>query len=154
MVLFSEYANEKIDVLKTVKMVLIHDIVEIEAGDSYAYDYAAQATAHERESAAAEHLFGMLPEDQGGEFRALWEEFEAYESPEARFAHTMDNFQPLQLNDATDGKSWIEHGAHVSNVLKRNAKTGSGSEKIWGYMKELIRRNAEEGRLDGDVSVQ
>lgn len=152
-ILFAEYANEKIDVLKTVTMVLVHDIVEIEAGDSYAYDYAAQATAHEREAKAARDLFGMLPEDQGTFLKGLWEEFEAYETPEARFAHTMDNFQPLQLNDATDGKSWEEHGAKVSNVLRRNAKTGTGSEKIWEYAKELLRKNVEEGHLEGDVPV-
>ncbi len=136
--LFSEYANEKIDVLKTITMVLIHDIVEIEAGDTYAYDYAGQASAHEREKKAAEDLFGMLPEDQGQRFYALWEEFEAYESPEACFAHTLDNFQPLQLNGATGGRSWAEHGVRKENVLRRNEKTPEGSEKIWAYMRTII----------------
>lgn len=145
--LFSEYANEPIDKLKTLKMVLIHDIVEIEAGDSYAYDYAAQATAHEREAKAALDLFGMLPDDQGKELKELWEEFEAYETPEARFAHTLDNFQPLQLNDATGGKSWLEHGAKLSDVMKRNRKTGTGSGKIWEYAKKLIERNVKKGNL-------
>lgn len=146
-ILFSEYANEKIDQLKTIKMVLIHDIVEIEAGDSYAYDYAAQATAHEREAKAAEDLFGMLPPDQGQELKGLWEEFEAYESPEAKFAHTLDNFQPLQLNDATDGKSWVEHGAKHSDVMRRNKKTGEGSKELWAYEKEMIDKHVKLGNL-------
>ncbi len=145
--LFSEYANEKIDQLKTIRMVLIHDIVEIEAGDSYAYDYAAQATAHEREAKAAEDLFGLLPADQGAELKALWEEFEAYETPEAKFAHTLDNFQPLQLNDATGGKSWVEHGAKLSDVLRRNRKTGEGAAVIWEYARKLIEKNVRQGNL-------
>lgn len=149
-ILFSEYANEKIDQLKTIKMVLIHDIVEVEAGDSYAYDAKAQATAHEREAKAAEDLYGMLPEDQGKELKALWEEFEAYETPEAKFAHTLDNFQPLQLNDATDGKSWIEHGAKLSDVLRRNRKTGEGAEALWDYEKTLIRKHVKLGNLKND----
>ena len=145
--LFSEFSNAEIDVLKTVKMVLIHDIVEIDAGDTYAYDYAGQASAHEREEAAADRLFGMLPEDMATEFRALWDEFEARETPEAKFARTMDNFQPLQLNDATGGKAWREHEVHVSDVLKRNKRTAEGSDAIWEYMRSLIQRNVDKGNL-------
>ena len=142
-----EYANTEIDLLKVISMVLIHDVVEIDAGDTYAYDTEGQKTAEERERKAAERLFGLLPEDQGSAFKELWEEFEAWESPEARFAHTLDNFQPFLLNVAGDGRSWLEHGVHVQSVLKRNERTASGSGTVWAYMKELIERNLAEGKL-------
>lgn len=151
-ILLSEHANEEIDVFKTVTMVLIHDIVEIDAGDTYAYDAAGQATAHEREQRAAERLFGLLPEDQGQKLKALWEEFEARSTPEARFARTLDNCQPMMLNAASDGKSWVEHEVRLSQVLKRNEKTAQGSEKIWEHMKRAyLRPNVELGRLQDDV---
>ena len=151
-ILLSEHANEEIDVLKTVTMVLIHDIVEIDAGDTYAYDAAGQATAHEREQRAAERLFGLLPEDQGQKLKALWEEFEARSTPEARFARTLDNCQPMMLNAASDGKSWVEHEVRLSQVLKRNEKTAQGSERIWEHMKRAyLKPNVELGRLQDDV---
>ncbi len=146
-VLLSEYSNEPVDTMKVVKMLLIHDLVEIDAGDSYAYDYAAQATAHQREVKAAERIFGMLPEDQQQEFRSLWDEFEEYETAEARFAHVMDNFQPLILNDASDGLSWREHQVKKENVMRRNAKVPSASEPIWNYMLKLVERNIEKGNI-------
>mgnify|MGYP003375588034 CR=1 FL=1 len=108
--LLGEYANEEIDLLKTIGMLLIHDLVEIDAGDTYAYDEAGKATQHEREVAAAERIFGLLPEDQGKCFHQWWEEFESGDTPEARFARTMDHLQPLMLNASTRGKSWKEHG--------------------------------------------
>lgn len=131
--LLSEYANEEIDVLKTVSMVLIHDLVEIDAGDTYAYDAAGAQTQRERELKAAERIFGLLPEDQGKKMRALWDEFEARETPEAKFARTLDCVQPTMLNDASEGKSWLEHGVHLSQVLGRNARTAEGSEALWDY---------------------
>ncbi len=147
-VLLSEYANEKIDVLKTVTMLLIHDLVEIDAGDTYAYDEEGKKTKRERELKAADRIFGLLPEDQAQKFRSLWEEFEARETPEAKFAHTMDNIQPLMLNDATDGKSWIEHDVSLSQVEDRNKKTAEGSEELWKYACEhFLRPNVEKGRL-------
>lgn len=153
-ILLSEYANEEIDVLKTVTMVLIHDIVEIDAGDTYAYDAAGQATAHEREQQAAERLFGLLPEDQGAKLKALWEEFEARATPEARFARTLDNCQPMMLNAASDGRSWVEHGVRLSQVLKRNERTAEGSEVLWKYMKErFIAPNVDKKRLIADVAL-
>lgn len=103
-VLLSEYANEKIDVLRTMTMLLIHDLVEIDAGDTYAYDENAKKTQRERELKCADRIFSILPEDQGKYMRELWEEFEAQETPEAKFARTMDNFQPVILNDASKGK--------------------------------------------------
>ena len=131
--LLSEYANEEIDVLKTVSMVLIHDLVEIDAGDTYAYDLAAAATQRDRELAAADRIFGLLPEDQARKMRQLWEEFETRETPEAKFARTMDCVQPTMLNDASQGKSWLEHGVHLSQVLRRNQRTGEGSQVVWDY---------------------
>lgn len=120
--LLSEYANEEIDILKTISMLLIHDIVEIDAGDTYAYDQKGIETQRERETKAADRIFGLLPEDQKVKFRMLWEEFENNETPEAHFAHTMDNFQPVMLNDATNGKMWEENKVRLSQILKRNEK--------------------------------
>lgn len=145
--LLREYANEPLDLAKTMMMVLIHDVVEIDAGDTYAYDAAGKATAHDREEKAAERLFGLLPEDQGRELRALWEEFEKYETPEARFAHTMDNFQPMLLNDSNGGGDWKEHGIRRSQTEKRNEKTGTGSREIWEYMKTILDANVARGSL-------
>lgn len=147
-VLLAEYSNEPVDTLKVVKMLLIHDLVEIDAGDSYAYDEAAQATAHEREQKAADRIFGMLPKDQEEEFRSLWDEFEEYETPEARFAHVMDNFQPLLLNDAADGKGWREHQVKRANIEKRNRKTPEGSKTIGAYIERVIDRNIEKGNIE------
>ncbi|MBQ2901277.1 MAG: HD domain-containing protein [Agathobacter sp.] len=149
--LLSEYANEEIDVLKTIRMILIHDVVEVDAGDTYAYDEVAKETQREREEKAAERLFGMLPEDQATEMRALWEEFEEGETNEARFARTMDNFQPMMLNDATDGKAWEEHQVAVSKILKRNERTPKGSETLWAYGKEnYIEKNVKLGHIIDD----
>lgn len=152
--LLSEYANEDIDVLKTIRMILIHDIVEIDAGDTYAYDDFAKATQREREERAADRLFGMLPEDQAVELRALWEEFEAAETKEARFARTMDNVQPLLLNDATGGKAWEEHDVPLSKIMKRNERTAKGSETLWEYSRDaLIKKNVEEGHIIPDMDL-
>lgn len=150
--LLSEYANEEIDVLKTISMLLIHDIVEIDAGDTYAYDSAGKATQREREEKAADRLFGMLPEDQGKKFRDIWEEFEACETKEARFARTMDNIQPITQNDMTDGKAWQEHGVHIGQILKRNEVTPKGSEILWNYaLEHMLKTNMEKGRIKGDA---
>ncbi|HJB14961.1 MAG TPA: HD domain-containing protein [Candidatus Blautia excrementipullorum] len=149
-VLLKEYANEEVDLAKVVPMVLIHDLVEIDAGDTYAYDEAGAATKRERETKAADRIFGLLPEDQGSWFRTLWEEFEAYETAEAKFAHVLDNCQPLLLNDASDGRSWAEHGVKKSQIYKRNEHTGEGSREIWEYMKELVDKHIRLGHvIDG-----
>ena len=147
-VMLSEYANSEIDVLKTMTMLLIHDIVEIDAGDTYAYDEEAKKTQAEREMKAAKRIFGLLPEKQGKEFRALWEEFEAQETVESKFARTMDNIQPIMLNAATDGKAWEEHDVHIEQILNRNRNTAKGSEAIWEYAKEeFLRPNLENGKI-------
>ncbi|MBQ8518877.1 MAG: HD domain-containing protein [Agathobacter sp.] len=149
--LLSEYSNEEIDVLKTIRMILIHDVVEIDAGDTYAYDEVAKTTQREREEKAADRLFGLLPEDQAEELRALWEEFETGETKEAKFARTMDNFQPMMLNDATDGKAWVEHQVAVSKILKRNERTPRGSEELWNYGKEnYIEKHVNLGHIIDD----
>lgn len=146
--LLSEYSNEEIDVFRTIRLLLIHDLVEIYAGDTFAYDETAKQSQQERERQAADQLFGILPEDQGQMMRELWEEFEAEESREAKFARTMDNIQPMMLNDASEGKSWQEHGVCLSQILCRNQRTAEGSEILWNYAKEqFLEPNLEQGRI-------
>lgn len=153
-ILLGEYANEPVDVLKTMTMVLIHDVVEIDAGDTYAYDLEGIKTQHERESKAAERIFHLLPEDQAEKLKGLWEEFEEGRTPEARFAHTMDNLQPMMLNAATDGRAWEERGIRLSQVLGRNKNTAAGSETLWNYaLEHFIQPNVEKGRLLKDKDL-
>lgn len=142
-----EYFPEAVDIARTVEMVLVHDLVEIRAGDAYAYDAEAQEAQHGKEIAAAEELFGMLPEDQRAYFQGLWEEFEGCGSGEARFARVVDNFQPLMLNDASGGKSWREHGIAKGQVLKRNERARQWAPDIWAYMESLIQKHVELGNL-------
>ena len=148
--LLKEYVAEDVDVMKVMIMVLIHDLVEIDAGDTYAYDAEGAKTKRAREVAAADRIFGMLPEDQGTKFRNLWEEFEAYETAEAKFAHVLDNCQPLLLNDASGGKSWKEHTVHKSQIYKRNEHTAEGSREIWEYMQQLIDKHIQLGHVIDD----
>lgn len=152
-ILLSEYANAEIDVLKTVLMLLIHDIVEIDAGDTYAYDEAAKATQSEREERAAARIFGLLPADQGEKLLALWREFEARETPEAKFARTLDNLQPMMLNDASEGLAWREHEVRLSQILKRNERTAEGSEQLWDYAKTFLRENLQKGNIIEDAEL-
>ena len=150
-ILLSEHSNEKIDVLKTVTMILFHDIVEVDAGDTYCYDPIARSTQAKREKAAAERLYGLLPEDQGKKLKALWEEFEECKTPEAKFARTMDNIQPLMLNAATNGKSWQEHSVKLGQIMERNRKTPNGSKALWEYSYEnFIKPNLQLGRIIPD----
>ena len=146
--LLSEYANHEIDVLRTVSMLLVHDLVEIDAGDTFAYDEEAKKSQRERELKGAERLFGMLPEDQRDRLRALWDEFEAGQTAEALFARAMDNFQPMLLNAVSDGKAWAERGVRLEQVERRNAKTAKGSAELWTYaLENFIKPNVEKGRL-------
>lgn len=149
-VLLREHMEEETDLTKVMIMVLIHDLVEIDAGDTYAYDTEGAATKREREVKAAQRIFGLLPEDQGSYFRALWDEFEAYETADAKFAHLLDNFQPLLLNDASGGKSWEEHGVHKSQVCRRNERIPQTSQIVWEKMLEIMDRHIEEGHLQAD----
>ena len=145
--LLKEYSNKEIDVAKAMMMALIHDIVEIDAGDTYAYDTDGLQTQKEREQRAAERIFGMLPEDQCSELRALFEEFEACESAEARFAKAMDNFQPLLLNHANGGMDWRAHKVTKTKVVGRQNTTALGSEKIWEYTEAIINENVDKGNI-------
>ena len=150
-ILLSEYANEKIDVLHTVSMILIHDVVEIDAGDTYAYDAQGNSTRREREEKAADRLYSLLPDDQRDKLRALWEEFEEGKTPEARFARTLDNVQPAMLNNATDGIEWANHSVRLSQILCRNKNTADGSAVLWDYAyRHFIEPNVEKGRIIAD----
>lgn len=131
--LLSEYANEPVDVLRVMSMTLIHDIIEIDAGDTYAYDDAANITKRERELQAAERLFSILPFDQAQYMRGLWDEFEEGKTPEAKFAGMLDHIQPIMLNNASGGISWREHNVKESQILHRNKKTKEGSRTLWDY---------------------
>ena len=148
--LLKEYANEEFDVAKAMMMALIHDIVEIDAGDTYAYDLKGLETQKAREEQAAERIFGLLPDDQGEELKSLFQEFEALETPEARFVRAMDNFQPLLLNNSNDGGDWREHEIGKSQVMKRHIKTKSGSNIIWECAKKIIEENVRKGNIKDD----
>ena len=146
-VLLAEHSNEDIDILKVITMVLIHDLVEIDAGDTYAYDEVGKASQRKREEAAADRIFNILPEDQARYMRNLWEEFEAQETSEAKFARTLDNAQPVMLNDATDGLAWREHEVKLNQVMGRNKNTHKGSEDIWEYVQNIFIKNVSKGNI-------
>lgn len=134
-----EHANDpSLDLLKILRMVILHDIVEIDAGDTYIYDEAAKADQEAREQAAADRLFGLLPEDQGAAFRALWDEFEAGESPEAQFAKAIDRLHPMFLNYLAEGKTWQKHDVSAPQVRAINGRIEQGSEALWSFAQELI----------------
>ena len=145
--LLKEYATEEVDVFKVIIMVLIHDLVEIDAGDTYAYDTEGAKTKRARELAAADRIFGMLPEDQGGYFRELWDEFEAYESADAKYAHLLDNFQPLLLNHESNGKSWSEHQVKKSQIYKRNERIAETSPEVWDCIKQIVEEHIKLGHV-------
>ncbi len=150
-ILLSEYANEPIDVLKTITMILIHDLVEIKAGDTYAYDEQAKLTQKARELEAADYIFSMLPEDQGKKLRSLWDEFEEGSSPEARFAKVMDNIQPMMLNAVSEGKLWAENRIKLSQIMNRNKSVPSTSETLWKYAYEnFIQPNLDRGTIKNE----
>ena len=145
--LFREYSNRDIDVAKTMLMCLIHDIVEIDAGDTYAYDEEGQKTKKAREDAAKERIFSLLPDDQKQELIALFDEFEEGRTAESRFAHAMDNLQPLMLNDSNDGSDWREHNASAAAVYARHSATKLGSEIIYEIAEGIIKKHIERGNL-------
>ena len=145
--LLKEYANEKVDIAKVMIMALIHDVVEIDAGDTYAYDEQNLATQQEREAQAAKRIFGLLPSEQAQELTALFYEFEENQTPEAKFAHAMDNFQPLLLNHSNNGGDWRAHGVDKTRVMKRQEKTRLGSQEIWEYTSKIIDENVKKGNI-------
>ena len=145
--LLREYANEEVDIARVMLMCLIHDIVEIDAGDTYAYDEENLKTQKAREDAAKERIFSILPEDQKAEMTALFDEFEAYETAEARFAHSLDNLQALLLNNSNEGGDWKEHQVTAEAVYGRQRKTRLGSEKLFEVTDRIIRENIRKGNL-------
>ncbi|MBO7675185.1 MAG: HD domain-containing protein [Atopobiaceae bacterium] len=145
--LLREYSDEPIDIARTMIMTATHDLVEIYAGDTYAYDTKGQETAAERELQAADKLFALLPADQAAELRGIWEEFERNDTPEAHFAHAMDNLQPMMLNDSNDGADWRNRNVAKSGPASRNAVTRMGSAEIADYVDELLDRHVAAGNL-------
>ncbi len=145
--LLKEYSNQEIDIAKVMIMCLIHDIVEIDAGDTYAYDAQSLETQKAREDAAKERIFSILPDEQKREFIALFDEFEEYKTPESKFAHAMDNLQPLILNDSNNGADWRRHGVTSEKIYKRQNKTKLGSEKIFEVIDGIIQQNIEKGNI-------
>lgn len=145
--LLKEYSNEEIDIAKVMIMCLIHDIVEIDAGDTYAYDEEGLKTQKAREDAAKERIFSILPEDQKKELVAIFDEFEEYSTPEAKFARAMDNLQPLMLNHSNDGADWRAHKVSAEKVYGRQSKTQLGSEKLFEVTDEIIKENIKKGNI-------
>lgn len=145
-----EYSNEKIDVAKVMLMCLIHDIVEIDAGDTYAYDAENLKTQTARENAAKERIFSLLPDEQKEELIALFDEFEAFETPESKFAHAMDNLQPLMLNNSNGGADWKEHEVTAQQVYGRQSKTRLGSETLFEVVDSIIQQNIANGQIRED----
>ena len=145
--LLREYSNEKIDISKVMLMCLIHDIVEIDAGDTYAYDEEGLKSKKDREDMAKERIFSLLPEDQKKELIDLFDEFEEYQTPESKFAHAMDNLQPLILNNSNGGGDWRAHKVTAEQVYKRQSKTRLGSEKLFEITDKLLQENIKKGNL-------
>lgn len=145
--LLKEYANEEVDISHVLIMCLIHDLVEIEAGDTYAYDPEGKKTQREREEKAADHIFSILPDDQRDELRSIFEEFDTGDTPEARFARAMDNFQPLLLNDSNGGGDWKEHDVSRKTVETRQCRTAEGSRILYEKTEEILDDNVAKGSL-------
>ena len=148
--LLKEYSNEPVDIGKVMLMCLIHDIVEIDAGDTYAYDAENLKTQKAREDAAKERIFSILPEEQKEELIKLFDEFEAYETAESKFAHVMDNLQPLILNNSNGGGDWREHGVTARQVYGRQSKTKLGSERLYEVTDKLIQENINKGNIKAE----
>lgn len=145
--LLREYSNEPIDITRVMLMCLVHDVVEIDAGDTYAYDTEWKKTQKAREEAAKERLYSMLPDDQKEELMAIFEEFEAWETPEAKFARAMDNLQPLLLNNSNGGGDWRSHEVSADQVYGRQIGTKAGSEKLYEVTDNIIRENIKNGNI-------
>jgi putative hydrolase of HD superfamily len=147
-ILLSEYAKEhQMDAFHVVKLALIHDLVEIDAGDTFCYDKIGNRQKLERETRAADRIFNILPQDQAKQMRALWDEFEARETPEACFAAALDRLQPLLLNYHTQGGTWREHGIRRQQVIQRNSPMNDGAPELWEYAEKLINKAVEKGML-------
>ena len=147
-VLLCEHAKEEVDILKVMKMLLIHDIVEIDAGDTFCYDEKGNEDKAEREEKAADRIFNLLPSDQATELRSLWDEFEGRSTAEAKFANALDRFQPLLHNCQTEGLAWKKHGVKLAQVIEHNKPIAEGSPKLWECIEGYLNRAVEKGHLD------
>jgi putative hydrolase of HD superfamily len=145
--LLAEYAPSAVDTLRVTRMLLVHDIVEIDAGDTFAYDAEGYSDKEERERLAADRLFGLLPADQGAELRALWDEFEAAATPESRFANALDRLQPLLLNSRTGGGSWSNHHVTRAQVLTRMEPIRTGAPELWSVVTAIVDDASARGWL-------
>ncbi|MDO4491821.1 MAG: HD domain-containing protein [Lachnospiraceae bacterium] len=148
--LLQEYSNEPVDIGRVMLMCLIHDVVEIDAGDTYAYDSEGLSTQKEREEAAKERIYSLLPQDQKELLVSIFDEFEENQTEEAKFAHAMDNFQPLLLNNSNNGGDWREHGVCASQVYGRQSRTKQGSEKIYQVTDQILKENIAKGNIKED----
>jgi len=147
-IILSEYAeNPQIDVFRVVKMLLVHDLVEIDAGDTFCYDNHAREDQHERERQAAKRIFNLLPKDQARRLQSLWEEFEARQTLNSRFANALDRLQPLINNYYTGGKAWRKHGVKRHQVVARNCMIEDGAPELWRYALRLIEDAVVRGIL-------
>ena len=146
-ILLVEYAAAEVDLLKVLKMLLIHDVVEIDAGDTFVYDVVANEDKAHREQRAADRLFGLLPADQASTYRALWDEFEQRQSAEARYAAALDRLQPLLLNFYTDGAAWQRHGIKKAQVIAHNEHIGEGAPALWEFARKWIDSAVAKGFL-------
>lgn len=146
-VVLSEYAGQSVDLGRVIRMALVHDLVEIDAGDTFAYDVSANADRAEREQAAADRLFGLLPREQSAELRGLWEEFEAQQTPDARFAVALDRLQPLLNNHHSNGGSWRVHGITREQVLRRMRPIETALPALWPEVLEIIEQNCSLGHI-------
>ncbi|MCE5336315.1 MAG: HD domain-containing protein, partial [Desulfobacteraceae bacterium] len=144
-IVMQEYAREPVDLPKVLKMILVHDLVEIDAGDTYCYDEEGNRDKAERENVAADRIFSILPADQAEELRSLWEEFEARESADARFAAALDRFQPLLLNYTMEGVMWRKHDIRKDQVYSRNSPMAEGAPQLWKYAEARIRDAISKG---------
>ena len=145
--LLREYSNEPVDITRVMLMCLIHDVVEIDAGDTYAYDAEGLKTQKAREEAAKERLYSMLPEDQKADLTAIFDEFEERKTPEAKFARALDNLQPLLLNNSNDGGDWRNHDVTAEKVYERQSRTREGSEKLFEVTDTILKENIAKGNL-------
>ena len=143
----AEYGPPDLDLARVLRMLLVHDLVEIDAGDTYCYDAAACETQHDRELKAADRIFSLLPPDQAADFRALWDEFELCDTPESRFAAALDRVQPILLNYHTQGKAWRERGITRAQVIDRNHHIEHGAPALWTYIRTLIDDAVAKGYL-------
>ncbi len=145
--LLEEHADQPVDITKVLKMLLLHDIVEIDAGDTFVYDAVASTEQEQKELQAADRLFGYLPQDQASELRAIWDEFELAQSADAKFAKAMDRFIPILMNYNNQGQSWVEHGISRSQVIAINGKIEFGSKALWQKALQLIDQAVANGWL-------